>query len=76
MKFMDIILLILGCIFLIIVLISIIQGTITYNQCMNLCKSKGTDTFQRIQNNEFNMNDYCICYFENDVYTSTLNEVT
>jgi hypothetical protein len=64
MKWLWIVFLVVIGIFLIV---GAVLGMITFNQCKNACEKEGALTFQRVQNGDWNLNDYCICFFDNRI---------
>jgi len=64
---------IIGLILLAIYLIlGIVFGIYTNLECKQMCKSKGTQFYDRIAGGNFDTKDLCLCYFPENKFESFL----
>ena len=73
-KWYDIIIYLLLGLFLVYLLIGFIMGLITEGICKNECENKGGIYSIRVSNGEWNLNDKCICFYENKIESFNLME--
>ena len=50
------------------------QGHHTLKQCKDICNEKDAIAFERIQNDEYNLKDHCMCYYEDSQELIPLNQ--